>query len=182
MGTLTRWAKSYRSIKAQNKSFAAPDGNIIPALNPANWVTAEESKHKQRQYAPSRKAVMEADELFVVGKRTSFPYTETELKVCIAVEVHCRKSGYRAFAATIDIISKHYWWIEMKQKGQEFTQIFIHCIASRNGERFLRSLGSVSHGEMPSNVEHLDIPYMEPAKESGLENVLIVKDYNISYM
>lgn len=80
-------------------------------------------------------------------QRIRMPAEAADLKLRIAVEAHCRERGHRAFGATLEIVHKMFWWLEVNQKIKEFTQACVHCIISRNGERIQRPLSTALHGE-----------------------------------
>lgn len=90
------------------------------------------------------------------------PNEANDLKLRIVIDAHCGDRGHRAYDSTLEVVKRTNWWTEMKGDVEEFTQVCIHCITSRNGVKIPRPLAAALHGEKPNEMVYSDFLYMGP--------------------
>lgn len=175
-GILTRWSKGYRSNNAQIGWVAALYHGITPASTDMNPVSIPDVKREKVKYPLPKGATKNEEGTYRRNGEIWISEEPNNLKLRMAVEAHCRERGHKAYAVVMDIISKTYWWIEMKQEIGEFTQPCIHCIVLRNGKRIPHPSSTALHDEKPNDLIYEDFLYLGPVEERDLKYLLIIID------
>lgn len=176
---LTRWAKGYRTEKAQTQkisSLVLENSQIIPTADEIIWPSMEDiRKSQQNKPAPANSAQDEAAILRCNGK-IWIPEDCEELKLKIMVISHTSSMGHRGIDATRSIISESFWWETLEKDLRNFIKNCLHCIVSRTGDIRPRPLASALHGSRPNEVVHIDYLYMGKEAFGNLKYILLIKD------
>lgn len=178
---LTRWSKEDRTTSIKPGSIAALYKDIVPAAASRTAIDIEDAKREQANNLGTETNIQRKNGIVYNDNKIWIPERAKELKLRIIVEAHCSERGRQAHASTLEVISSQYWWTRLKEAVREFTLAYIHCIVSRNDEQIPRRLSTALQGVCPNEVVHVDFLCIEPAEESNLKYILVVKDDISSY-